>query len=133
MWTAGLTQILLSAEPVSKPVLRPSSMSISEGQSTTIGCSVKHGTPPIQFSLYHEKNKSLLMFFNSSNLEVSYNLTDVKQEDEGKYYCVGTNVANETKQSERVTIQGVFYPQHIGLMMGQGRYWCCCGFYERKN
>ncbi|XP_026214020.1 platelet endothelial cell adhesion molecule isoform X2 [Anabas testudineus] len=103
-------------EPVSKPVLRPSSMSISEGQSTTIGCSVKHGTPPIQFSLYHEKNKSLLMFFNSSNLEVSYNLTDVKQEDEGKYYCVGTNVANETKQSERVTIQVTLAQWKKGLI-----------------
>lgn len=83
-------------------------VSVSEGQTMTLVCSVKQGTPPILFSWFHEKSKSPLDSQKSNKLEESYNISDVKREDEGNYYCVCTNPANDNKQSDSVAIQGVF-------------------------
>lgn len=74
----------------------------------TLVCSVKQGTPPIQFSWFHEKKTSPLRSHNSSKLNDSYSMTHVAKENEGKYYCVCDNPANDHKQSDAVAIQGVF-------------------------
>lgn len=99
-------------------MIRPSMTSVSEGQTLTLVCSVKQGTPPIRFSWYHNKKQDPLKSEDSNKLEEPYSIINVIREDEGKYYCVCTNRANETKQSGDVIVTGVlFYPQRIVLMM----------------
>lgn len=83
-------------------------MSVPEGQTITLVCSVKQGTPPIRFSWYHEKKDIPVKSQNFNELEDSYSIANVTREAEGEYYCVCTNPANVNKQSDSVAIQGVF-------------------------
>eukprot|EP00066_Takifugu_rubripes_P012824 XP_011602090.1 PREDICTED: platelet endothelial cell adhesion molecule-like isoform X1 [Takifugu rubripes] len=92
-------------EPVSKPVLRivPNMGDVTEGQDVTLVCSVHRGTVPILFTWHHTKEGPIANH-TSDKLEASYKITKVRAEQQGAYYCVCTNLASETKQSQRVTI-----------------------------
>lgn len=89
----------------------PSMGDVSEGQDVTLVCSVQRGTLPISFTWYHAETDGTLDSQTSEKLEGSYKITNVRGEHQGKYYCVSTNPANETKQSQTVTIGGVFSRQ----------------------
>ncbi|XP_069005842.1 platelet endothelial cell adhesion molecule [Embiotoca jacksoni] len=108
--TIGTGQQLLRStniiEPVSKPMLTfPAGMGdISEGTSLTLLCSILRGSPPINFTWYHNGTKGALAFKTSDRMEESYSIHNVKGEHGGGYYCVSTNPANETKQSHIVKI-----------------------------
>ncbi|XP_022612616.1 platelet endothelial cell adhesion molecule-like isoform X2 [Seriola dumerili] len=94
-------------EPVSRPELTivPSMGEVSEGQDATLTCSVNKGTPPIIFTWYHTEMKGALDLQTSKTLEGSYFIQNVRGEHKGGYYCVSTNLANETKQSYTVMIR----------------------------
>lgn len=98
---------VLFTEPVSKPVLRivPNMGDVTEGQDVTLVCSVQIGTVPILFTWHHTKEGPIANH-TSDKLEESYKITKVRAEQNGAYYCVCTNQASETKQSQRVTIKG---------------------------
>ncbi|XP_029294159.1 platelet endothelial cell adhesion molecule isoform X2 [Cottoperca gobio] len=105
----GLGQQLLRSiiiEPVSKPVLTmlPGAGGISEGQDVTLVCSVQRGTLPISFTWYHTDTEAALAFQTANELEGSYSIRNVRGEHRGGYYCVSTNLVNETKQSHTVMI-----------------------------
>ncbi|XP_031176796.2 platelet endothelial cell adhesion molecule isoform X2 [Sander lucioperca] len=93
-------------EPVSKPVLtRLHGMGdVSEGQDLTLVCSVQRGTLPITFTWYRTETEGALATQTSMILEGSYNISIVRREHRGGYYCLSTNQANETKQSHTVMI-----------------------------
>ncbi|XP_038552628.1 platelet endothelial cell adhesion molecule isoform X1 [Micropterus salmoides] len=93
-------------EPVSIPVLtlQPSSNDISEGQGVTLVCSVQRGTLPISFTWYHTEGEGPLESKTPNTLEGAYRIISVRQKDQGGYYCVSTNPANETQQSPTVMI-----------------------------
>lgn len=94
---------------MSKPVLRilPNMGDVSEGQDMMLVCSVQRGTLPIVFSWHHTKEEEPLTSQTSDNLEASFKITNVRAKHQGAYYCVSTNSAHETKQSQRVTIGGM--------------------------
>ncbi|KAI4822844.1 hypothetical protein KUCAC02_008369 [Chaenocephalus aceratus] len=105
----GLGQQLLRShiiEPVSRPVMTtlPGAGDISEGQDVTLLCSVQRGSLPVSYTWYHTETKGALAFQTSNNLEGSHTIDDVRAEQQGGYYCVSSNPANETKQSLTVTI-----------------------------
>ncbi|XP_068193167.1 platelet endothelial cell adhesion molecule isoform X2 [Antennarius striatus] len=93
-------------EPVSKPVLRvlPNMGDVSEGQDVTLMCSVQRGTPPISFSWYRTNKKDALASQTSMNLEGSHSISSIAGEQQGEYYCMSTNPADEAKQSYIVII-----------------------------
>ncbi|KAF1379306.1 hypothetical protein PFLUV_G00174720 [Perca fluviatilis] len=95
--------LLLSTiiEPVSKPVLTMlhGMGDVSEGKDLTLVCSVQRGTLPITFTWYHTETEGALATQTSMKLEGSYNISNVRREHRGGYYCLSTNQANETKQS----------------------------------
>ncbi|XP_070779292.1 platelet endothelial cell adhesion molecule isoform X2 [Enoplosus armatus] len=101
-------QLLRSANiigPVSKPVLTMYPMGdVSEGQDVTLICSVQRGTLPISFTWYHSKTEGALASQTSEKLEGSYKINNVRGEHQGGYYCVSTNPAHDTKQSNTVMI-----------------------------
>lgn len=101
---------VLFAEPVSKPVLRivPNMGDVTEGQDVTLVCSVQRGTGPILFTWHHAKEGPVANH-TSDKLEASYKITNVRAEQQGAYYCVCTNPASETKQSQRVAIGGTLH------------------------
>uniref|UniRef100_A0A3B4XW03 Platelet endothelial cell adhesion molecule n=1 Tax=Seriola lalandi dorsalis TaxID=1841481 RepID=A0A3B4XW03_SERLL len=111
--------------PVSVPKLTivPSMGEVSEGQDATLTCSVKKGTPPIIFTWYHTEMKGALDLQTSKTLERSYFIQNVRGEHKGGYYCVSTNPANETKQSDTVMIRGVFYLQLIAVITAVNVFW----------
>ncbi|TDH02724.1 hypothetical protein EPR50_G00155680 [Perca flavescens] len=94
-------------EPVSKPVLTMlhGTGDVSEGQDLTLVCSVQRGTPPITFTWYHTETEGALATQTSMKLEGSYNISNVRREHRGDYYCLSTNQANETKQSHTFMIR----------------------------
>ncbi|XP_068584104.1 platelet endothelial cell adhesion molecule isoform X2 [Cebidichthys violaceus] len=94
-------------EPVSRPVLivQPGAGDVSEGQDMTLVCSVQRGTLPISFSWFHAETEGALFSQTSKKREESYSISNVRGEQRGKYYCVGNNPANETKQSLTVMIR----------------------------
>ncbi|XP_023252909.1 LOW QUALITY PROTEIN: platelet endothelial cell adhesion molecule-like [Seriola lalandi dorsalis] len=116
--SAALLHSINIIEPVSVPKLTivPSMGEVSEGQDATLTCSVKKGTPPIIFTWYHTEMKGALDLQTSKTLERSYFIQNVRGEHKGGYYCVSTNPANETKQSDTVMIRGVFYLQLIAVI-----------------
>lgn len=81
---------------------------VSEGQDLTLVCSVQRGTLPITFTWYRTETEGALATQTSMILEGSYNISIVRREHRGGYYCLSTNQANETKQSHTVMIGGVF-------------------------
>lgn len=93
-------------EPVSKPRLtvHPSLSDVSEGQNVTLVCSVKKGSPPINFTWYHIESEGVLDSQISNKLEGSYSIPSVTGENGGGYYCTSTNLASETEQSHIVMI-----------------------------
>ncbi|XP_029015677.1 platelet endothelial cell adhesion molecule isoform X2 [Betta splendens] len=91
-------------EPVSRPLLGLSTTSVAEGQTLTLVCSLTHGTPPISFTWYHQKKVPPLESRTSNKLQESFDISSVKREDEGSYYCMCTNPANQTKLSNRVAV-----------------------------
>lgn len=101
---------LFNAEPVSQPVLHITSSTgdMSEGQDISLVCSVKSGSFPIKFTWYHIDREGSLGSQTSWKLEGSHKITNVRQEHNGGYYCTSTNPAKETKQSQTITIKGVF-------------------------
>ncbi|KAK5885214.1 hypothetical protein CesoFtcFv8_018947 [Champsocephalus esox] len=105
----GLGQQLLRShiiEPVSRPVMTtlPGAGDISEGQDVTLLCSVQRGSLPVSYTWYHTETKGALASQTSNNLEGSHTIDDVRAEQQGGYYCMSSNPANETKQSLTVTI-----------------------------
>lgn len=104
----SLTCLSPPAEPVSDPLLAvlPNTGDVSEGQDLTLSCFVQRGTFPIRFTWYHTKRQAPLGFQISDKLEASFSLKNIRGEDQGGYYCETTNSANQTKQSQTVTIGG---------------------------
>uniref|UniRef100_H3C120 Platelet endothelial cell adhesion molecule n=1 Tax=Tetraodon nigroviridis TaxID=99883 RepID=H3C120_TETNG len=94
-------------EPVSKPVLKilPNMGDVTEGQDVMLVCSVQKGTTPIVFSWHHTNEGGPLTFLTSDKLEASFNITNVRAKHQRAYYCVSTNRAHETKQSQEVSIR----------------------------
>lgn len=80
---------------------------VSEGEDVTLVCSVQRGTPPFSFTWYHADTS--LASQTSDKPEAPFKITNVKGEDQGGYYCMSNNPANETQQSQTVIIRGVFY------------------------
>uniref|UniRef100_A0A3B5A0Z5 Platelet endothelial cell adhesion molecule n=1 Tax=Stegastes partitus TaxID=144197 RepID=A0A3B5A0Z5_9TELE len=93
-------------EPVSEPVLDilPSIGGVTEGHNMTLVCSVKSGSPPINFTWYHIETARVLATRMSSTRQECHSIGSVTGKDGGTYYCVSTNVANETKRSRPVTV-----------------------------
>ncbi|CAN9505750.1 unnamed protein product [Ophioblennius macclurei] len=93
-------------EPVSEPVLSiyPGAGDISEGQNMTLVCSVQKGSPPINFTWYHRETNRVLDSQMSKKLQGSVSIHNVRGEDGGEYYCVGTNQAKEARRSPPVVI-----------------------------
>ncbi|KAM7372178.1 hypothetical protein PAMP_009367 [Pampus punctatissimus] len=120
---AGSGQQLLRStkiiEPVSKPLLttQPNMGHISEGQEVTLFCSVKRGTPPINFTWFRNETKHALHSQTSKNLKGTYSIKHVKGEHKGIYYCVSTNEANEPQQSPTVVIGVKLAGWKIGLIV----------------
>lgn len=98
----GSTTII---EPVSKPVLAsaPAVEDITERHDVTLFCSVLRGTPPVTFTWYSE-TQGALSSQTTHKLKGSHVISDVGSQDNGGYYCVCTNPANDTKRSETITI-----------------------------
>lgn len=98
----------LCAEPVSEPELTvlPSSSDVSEGNSMTLICSVQRGSPPINFTWYHTNSEHPLASQTSNKLKESHNISDVRGEHAGWYYCASSNPASEPRKSELVRIRG---------------------------
>ncbi|XP_041831004.1 platelet endothelial cell adhesion molecule [Melanotaenia boesemani] len=105
----GLGQQLLRStsiiEPVSTPMLTitPSAGDISEGQSVSLICSVQSGSPPINFTWYHTETDVALASVSTDKREESFRIHNVRGEHRGRYYCVSTNLAKETKYSPEIT------------------------------
>lgn len=110
IWCCLDPTCLFHTEPVSQPVLHiiSSTGDISEGQDVSLVCSVKGGSFPIKFTWYHIDREGSLASQTSWKLEESYKIMNVRRERNGGYYCTSTNPAKETKQSQTVTIKGVF-------------------------
>lgn len=94
----------------------PGAGDISEGQDVTLLCSVQRGSLPVSYTWYHTETKGALAFQTSNNLEGSHTIDDVRAEQQGGYYCVSSNPANETKQSLTVTIVGVFELEIVEML-----------------
>lgn len=102
-------QEFLFAVPVSKPLLTilPNMGDVTEGQDVTLVCSVQRGTPPILFTWHHAKGDRKLASYQTFNeLEASFKIRNVRGEQQGLYYCMSTNSAGDSKQSQTVTIGG---------------------------
>lgn len=99
---------LLSAEPVSEPVLTivPNMGDVSEGQDVTLLCAVQRGTLPIFFTWYHTEKDGVLISQLSQKLKASHIIRNVRGDNKGGYFCTGTNSANETKKSRIIMIGG---------------------------
>ncbi|XP_042361482.1 platelet endothelial cell adhesion molecule isoform X2 [Plectropomus leopardus] len=99
-------QLSTIIEPVSLPKLTmlPYTGDVSEGQDVTLVCSVEKGSFPINFTWYHTKSQGALAFQTSMKKEASYSIKEVRREHQGEYYCVGTNAADEAKQSHPVML-----------------------------
>ncbi|KAF7659201.1 hypothetical protein LDENG_00001590 [Lucifuga dentata] len=93
-------------EPVSEPalIIYPNMGDVSEGQDLTLDCTLKKGTPPINFTWYHAETEGALASQTSPGLKGSYRIKGVRAEHGGGYYCVSTNQANEIKRSYTVTV-----------------------------
>ncbi|KAM7386645.1 hypothetical protein PAMA_009318 [Pampus argenteus] len=106
-------------EPVSKPLLttQPNIGHISEGQEVTLLCSVKRGSPPVNFTWFHNESKHALHSQTSKNLKGTYSIKHVKGEHKGIYYCVSTNEANEPQRSPTVVIGVKLAGWKIGLIV----------------
>uniref|UniRef100_A0A672F8T2 Platelet endothelial cell adhesion molecule n=1 Tax=Salarias fasciatus TaxID=181472 RepID=A0A672F8T2_SALFA len=93
-------------EPVSEPALTvyPSAGDISEGLDMTLVCSVQKGSPPINFTWYRRDETGALDSKTSNKLQGSFSIHNVQGTDGGEYYCVGTNQAQQTRQSPAVMI-----------------------------
>lgn len=81
---------------------------VSEGQEVTLVCSVQQGTPPVNFTWFHTKKEDFLESKTSMEPQESHKIANVRKEDQGGYYCVSSNQANEAKQSLTITIRGGF-------------------------
>ncbi|XP_051743821.1 platelet endothelial cell adhesion molecule isoform X2 [Ctenopharyngodon idella] len=94
--------------PVSKPVLEPRDITVTEGSDLTLICTVQYGTYPITYSWYH---KSVQLSFSTqevSSLEGRYTVKAIERDQRGDYYCEASNYDIEIKRS---------YPARIGVSL----------------
>lgn len=80
---------------------------VAEGQEMTLVCSVQGGSLPVSFAWYHAKKEPVYITSVTVNkLEAAHKIANVRSDQQGGYYCVSSNAANETRQSPTVTIAG---------------------------
>ncbi|XDV13930.1 hypothetical protein PO909_002228 [Leuciscus waleckii] len=92
--------------PVSKPVLVPQDITVTEGSNLTLTCRVQKGTYPIIFTWYH--NRLPLPTQEVRSLEGSHIIKAIERDQRGDYYCEASNYNIEIKRS---------HPSRIGVSL----------------
>ncbi|XP_016312561.1 platelet endothelial cell adhesion molecule-like [Sinocyclocheilus anshuiensis] len=94
--------------PVSRPVLEPKEVTVSEGSDLILICRVQQGTYPITFTWYHNRVMLLSSIQEVRSLEGRHVVKVIERDQRGDYYCEASNYASETKKS---------YPVRIGVSL----------------
>ncbi|KTF92004.1 hypothetical protein cypCar_00031336 [Cyprinus carpio] len=96
--------------PVSRPVLEPKELTVTEGSDLPLICRVHQGTYPITFTWYHNRVMLLSSIQKLRSLEGRHVIKDIDRDQRGDYYCEASNYASEPKKS---------YPARIGVSLAQ--------------
>uniref|UniRef100_A0A672S9F7 Platelet endothelial cell adhesion molecule n=1 Tax=Sinocyclocheilus grahami TaxID=75366 RepID=A0A672S9F7_SINGR len=94
--------------PVSRPVLEPKEVTVTEGSDLILICRVQQGTYPITFTWYHNRVMLLSSIQEVRSLEGRHVVKVIERDQRGDYYCEASNYASETKKS---------YPVRIGVSL----------------
>ncbi|XP_058635965.1 platelet endothelial cell adhesion molecule isoform X3 [Onychostoma macrolepis] len=94
--------------PVGKPLLMviPVPGNIEEGSDVTLICNIPKGSPPISFRFYGGSGTEIYRTTVQSNSS-SYDLSAVKRQHSGNYYCEANNQADALIKSDTVTVEVV--------------------------
>ncbi|XP_058635964.1 platelet endothelial cell adhesion molecule isoform X2 [Onychostoma macrolepis] len=92
--------------PVGKPLLMviPVPGNIEEGSDVTLICNIPKGSPPISFRFYGGSGTEIYRTTVQSNSS-SYDLSAVKRQHSGNYYCEANNQADALIKSDTVTVE----------------------------
>ncbi|XP_073708083.1 platelet endothelial cell adhesion molecule [Garra rufa] len=92
--------------PVGKPLLTviPVPGNIEEGNVVTLICGIPGGSPPISFWFYGSSGTAIYNTTVQTNSS-SYNLSPVKRQHSGDYFCEANNQANVLIKSNIVTVE----------------------------
>uniref|UniRef100_A0A671K7Y9 Platelet/endothelial cell adhesion molecule 1 n=1 Tax=Sinocyclocheilus anshuiensis TaxID=1608454 RepID=A0A671K7Y9_9TELE len=101
--------------PVSRPVLEPKEVTVSEGSDLILICRVQQGTYPITFTWYHNRVMLLSSIQEVRSLEGRHVVKVIERDQRGDYYCEASNYASETKKSYPVRIGGTFFNSNTSL------------------
>ncbi len=102
--------VLLFLVPVGKPLLTviPVPGNIEEGSDVILICNIPKGSPPITFSFYGGTGTEIYRTTVQMNSS-SYNVSAVKRQHSGNYYCEANNQADALIKSDTVTVEGELY------------------------
>ncbi len=102
--------VLLFLVPVGKPLLTviPVPGNIEEGSDVILICNIPKGSPPISFSFYGGTGTEIYRTTVQMNSS-SYNVSAVKRQHSGNYYCEANNQADALIKSDTVTVEGELY------------------------
>lgn len=108
-------QIFCLSVPVSRPVLEPKELTVTEGSDLPLICRVHQGTYPITFTWYHNRVMLLSSIQKLRSLEGRHVIKDIDRDQRGDYYCEASNYASEPKKSYPARIGGTFFNTNTSL------------------
>lgn len=101
----------LGASASDAPVLNPLSIppSIAIGDLTTITCTIKRGSPPVQFKWLHngiEIQSHVKYKITSTVASSTFLVGQIEATDIGNYSCIASNAFGSDRQTEIVFMEG---------------------------
>ncbi|TRY74217.1 hypothetical protein DNTS_001649, partial [Danionella cerebrum] len=93
--------------PVSRPVLEPQEVTVTEGSDLVLICKVQHGSNPITFTWYHNKIPLPLSRQEIQSSVGRHVVHAIQRDQRGDYYCEASNYAAETKRSYAARVGGL--------------------------